>query len=713
MKRICSIILICFLALQAGILSIQFSNQKIQEVSKINQSSGNRFYLPKASETGNTNDDMMDALMKASKQYNANVFRTTITQTSSGRTNLVNYSMVQGDSKCFDKWKEAETWNRYYKNQLHVKLEDMSEIVDAIPAGGTYYVELKNKDDIEGYKKVLCKEINKKSKKNLAPKITTLKNLESGDDAVTLPIMDETIFIEANLFFIGLFFLLFLYYLYRSAKETAILRIFGYGKRKAVLFLQSYFYKLYLGLMLIETLLMILLQKRQEYILFLIKYMGIGFLAFFFITMLIGIGLVKGCRVRDELKGKDRTLIITMVNMGIKVLATVFLILFIAGVFHQYGTIRSKQKMYQGWDQSSNYGVFDAWCNGNDSGEEGERETEITVRRDLYPKLNQMGAILINAASYEKQQVEDEQNQEWKGYNDCKVNPNYLKKYALYDTKGQRISISEKESDWILLVPEKYKQEEKKIRKYYLEDRASMKKDADIDYYKIQPSKKVMEQKLKIVWMKNNQSIFSFHPEVNENQGNMVWDSIIQVVTEENSCLGDRDAILGNSDSDPLKIPIIKSSKDTYKSLLPILKKYQLDDNFVHFIQINEKARIKINELKMDLRIQVLMMVIAGAAVLYLTMQTSTILFERKRQDYAIKRLFGWKRKQVYTKIYLLEFGMTAISVLGSILLNQGEDVIMLLVEAIIITIFDWILLSIYISHLEKKMLLKTLKGGV
>ncbi|MDD4369471.1 MAG: DUF1430 domain-containing protein [Anaerostipes sp.] len=712
MKRICSIILICFLILQSAILSMDFSNQKIQEVSKINQSSGNQFYLPTISETGSTSDDMMDALVKVSKQYNANVFRTTITQTPNGRTNLVNYFMVQGNSKCFDKWKEAESWNGYYKNQLGVKLKDMSKITDAIPVGGTYYVELKNKDNFEVYKKALCNEINQKNKKSNVSKIS-IKNMENEKDLITLPVMDKTIFVEASLFFVALFLLLFLYYLYHSAKETAVLRIFGYGKRKAALFLQSYFYKLYLGVILIETLLMILLQKRQEYILFFIKYMGIGFLAFFFITMLIGIGLVKGCRVRDELKGKDRTLIITMVNMGIKVLATVFLILFITGVFHQYGIIRSKQKMYQGWDQSSQYGVFDSWCIGNDSSEEGDWETDITVRRDLYPKLNQMGAILINAESYKKQQVEDEQNQEWTGYNDCKVNPNYLKKYALYDTKGQRISISEKESDWILLVPEKYKQEEKKIRKYYLEDRASIKKDADIDYYKIQPSKKVMEQKLKIVWMKNNQSIFSFHPEVNENQGNMVWDSIIQVVTEENSCLGDRDAILGNSDSDPLKIPIIKSSKDTYKSLLPILKKYQLDDNFVHLIQINEKARIKINELKMDLRIQVLMMVIAGAAVLCLTMQTSTILFERKRQDYAIKRLFGWKRKQVYTKIYLLEFGMTAISVLGSILLNQGEDVIMLLVEAIIITIFDWILLSIYISHLEKNMLLKTLKGGV
>lgn len=60
-------------------------------------------------------------------------------------------------------------------------------------------------------------------------------------------------------------------------------------------------------------------------------------------------------------------------------------------------------------------------------------------------------------------------------------------------------------------------------------------------------------RKIDIIWIKNNQEIFSFNPDVYKSDNNKIRDEIIEVMTEKNSFVGERDLILGGGAKDPLK----------------------------------------------------------------------------------------------------------------------------------------------------------------
>lgn len=133
------------------------------------------------------------------------------------------------------------------------------------------------------------------------------------------------------------------------------------------------------------------------------------------------------------------------------------------------------------------------------------------------------------------------------------VNPNYLKIHKIIDENGERIKIQENNRNIILLVPQKYKNKEYDIKKYYIEDH----KDcavSDEENYGIKVDKH-NNCKVDIIWIKNDQKIFTYDIEVNTGD-NCVSDAIIKVITEKNSFISERNCINGNGSIDSLKIKL-------------------------------------------------------------------------------------------------------------------------------------------------------------
>ncbi|MEH7520745.1 bacteriocin-associated protein, partial [Priestia megaterium] len=150
------------------------------------------------------------------------------------------------------------------------------------------------------------------------------------------------------------------------------------------------------------------------------------------------------------------------------------------------------------------------------------------------------------------------------------------------------------------------------------------------------------KQKIKIIWTKNKQDIFSFNPEVFKYQNNMIKDPIIQVITENNSLNMDKSSILGNGSSDPLKIKLIRRDSDaTYQKLEPQLKKLKLDDNLRHLITVDQYSLQEIHDLQKQMN--TVLIVISGmlAGLLIINIQTVIVSFNKNHQKYTVNRLFG------------------------------------------------------------------------
>jgi putative ABC transport system permease protein len=88
-----------------------------------------------------------------------------------------------------------------------------------------------------------------------------------------------------------------------------------------------------------------------------------------------------------------------------------------------------------------------------------------TIGGDLYPVLNRMGALLINAQAYEEDNLS--LNKYSQGIKSITVNPNHLHEFSVNDTHGNPVQVSEDTSDWILLVPEKYHDQEQEILSFF------------------------------------------------------------------------------------------------------------------------------------------------------------------------------------------------------------------------------------------------------
>ena len=78
-----------------------------------------------------------------------------------------------------------------------------------------------------------------------------------------------------------------------------------------------------------------------------------------------------------------------------------------------------------------------------------------------YPILNRMGSLFVEATDYE-QGVLVAPGVPGR-IRSIKVNPNYLRAFPLNDSAGHRVAVPETTSNWVLLVPERYRSKRRSI----------------------------------------------------------------------------------------------------------------------------------------------------------------------------------------------------------------------------------------------------------
>lgn len=147
-------------------------------------------------------------------------------------------------------------------------------------------------------------------------------------------------------------------------------------------------------------------------------------------------------------------------------------------------------------------------------GKNGRIENESKLNElqvPLYYNINKEGAIWADFSGYAPVLREIERIKPVYAKMYVTVNPNYLKKNILYDIHNNPISISETESDFILLVPDKLKGFESKIIDIAKHIKRGFGKGSITD-----------KQEIKIIYTKSNQRLFSYRFDVNPTDGNMV-----------------------------------------------------------------------------------------------------------------------------------------------------------------------------------------------
>ncbi|QSZ27661.1 DUF1430 domain-containing protein [Aceticella autotrophica] len=739
MKKILIIFLILAFIPSFFIVYSQTTEKEFEKMEKAGEDIGKPFIIPNNPLFSNPNE-MYPILCEAANEHKVNIFRTNICYKANNQVEILKYVLLTSNTRFFDAFrlksgrlltaKDTQDSNAFIStvdtgdhNQIGIirefgsskliTIKPLKTAYEYLPVDGRYFVEASDNQVYAAFIKDFVNKVNKYYQQSYSAKyFQEASNSGAGLQVTTL--IDYLKYINYAIFLTTL--ILLIYYIFYESKRIGIMKMHGLsnirlwfiicGKLITIIFILTAAVSLLVALIIKDT----TSQFVGSVIIFQFKayliMMAISIIPYIYISRI---------KISDAIKNRKDTNGIFTINMLLKMGCSILAVMVGLSIFSQYAEIRTKQENLKNWEQSKDYGIFYPVNIGNDieDVQQGSRKETAIEAVELYPVLNKMGAVLIDALSYEERALL--MNKGTDNIRSIKVNPNYLQRFPVYDLHNQPVHISEDTCDWILLVPEKYYNRENEIMNYFHKDRIDAYDAEEHCFGRLVPDS-VKNQHIKIIWLTNNQKIFSFNPKVFPAENNMIIDPIIQVITEKNSICADRvNLINGHGGSDPLKVKLInRDTALTLRMLESELKRLKLDDNLQQLITVDQYVLQQIYDLQkwMNHLLLIIMGLIVG--LLILMVQNLTIFFNKYQQKFIVRRLFGTGFFRTY-KEYILLFTLTWIFQLLICLIVKpnGADDIKLLALAAGIILIEVAASVIALLVIEQKNKVKILKGGI
>jgi len=420
------------------------------------------------------------------------------------------------------------------------------------------------------------------------------------------------------------------------------------------------------------------------------------------------------------IKGKRPIALTSWLNIICKILVSVITISAVTQVLASLRQMDTQKQMLANWGVTADYAILYPFFMGDDAeGLMGGDDPVDVPAYELYFYLNRhMRALYIVSEDYKPVVMEWNENNNLPGK--IRLNPNYLEKFPVYDVDGQRIAITEDTEHSVYLVPEHYRETEAWLHGYMAEVRERFHDNLHVGHYGAEAregSKEVV-----FIYTKEGQKIFSFNPRVFPDDGNLIPDPIIQVVTEANALVPD--IYYAASNTPTLFIGLLeKDTALTYQAILPKLEEHGLDDNWHYMVMPDEIILEEIADLQMGAKISVIY--IAGFAMLLsiFAFQGIYLLFQRNRLEFFLKKTFGHTFLQKHGQIFFVAFsvGFTEwlICMTGAFLFPHARYLLLRpqidylhQVFAIKLAV-EFIFVAVLVRCFEKKNVSRMLKEGL
>lgn len=349
----------------------------------------------------------------------------------------------------------------------------------------------------------------------------------------------------------------------------------------------------------------------------------------------------------DALKNRRPVGGLFIIGGIVKTVAAAVFIVTIAGLFNSLSVAAAEQKRMDAWAKISDYGIFYPKSVGDDVQElqSGQPGSTIAEVYDLYPALDKAGALFIDLTGIRGPQPPPGAHD----YTSIAVNLNYLRQYPIKSATGSNISVTNDDTNWVVLVPERYRESEVAIRDYFQHQRTGEGTSkgaigAELAVLGRQAPPRLAKQKVEIRWVQDNQMISILSTEYPKNGSGAIPIPIVEVLTEANSLGIDRaNAFSGEADS-AMKVKLIAPGQtaETYAKLKPELVALHLDDNLTNLVTPSEVIGSQLVALRDGIRntlisagLSLLIMILLGA-------QNATLALDRFGRSTAVKRWLGY-----------------------------------------------------------------------
>jgi hypothetical protein len=418
----------------------------------------------------------------------------------------------------------------------------------------------------------------------------------------------------------------------------------------------------------------------------------------------------------------------TVPTVVVKVAFGVVLALIVLQAWHQITELDKRQEAIDNWTNTRDYAVFFPHLNGDDLAEltSGGHATKIAEARDLYPVLDENGAIFIDASNYGPRIPRN-----WTLPPPIRVNSNYLDRFPILDDSGTPIDVDRDEQAWVVAVPEKFRAQEAEIKAHFQGTRIG---DQGLDGA-VQGQERMLgeavpvqfrNQEVRIIWMASGQEVFSFSSTVNPEAGNMIVDPIVEIMTPANSLTVDRlNSITGDINT-PLKVLVDGDPASVLQDLSPTLEELKLDDNLKHLVTGNEAALRELSDLRRAIAWTAA--AAGGFLVVMLAFSASlvTIICDRLRRTLTVRRLHGVGFIRTYKELLVLLgttwLGQTLVAGVAIVLWGTASgplpaaaaspfaEIPRLLAVLVLVSVIEALFAAVLASAIERRQAVRRLK---
>lgn len=405
-------------------------------------------------------------------------------------------------------------------------------------------------------------------------------------------------------------------------------------------------------------------------------------------------------KISNIIKNKVPVKEIILTNNIIKVFLSAIIIAILFNVFSNYYTVSLKySNTIDDWEKTKNLAFIPTIQDIPSSDFLYSLEFR-NIQEELYVGYNKLGSVLADFNIFAPN-IRDKgiKNQPLDYIRDLvEVNPNYLNENIILDAQGNRIFIDEDEDKYILLIPEMYKTYKEDIIKHH-----EFLKNARGE------KSKVKIQDIKILWIEDDQKLFTYRIDIEPSSGSKVSNAIIRVITLSNGDFMDFDRIIAYS-GNPFKIRI-ENSENPALSIRPLLEKYDLSQYIKTISIVYDSMENELNKIINFMNLLFMLMLAFSCILIFIIIFNIKNFFQEQKISIAIRILHGHNMINRYNNYFILVgigFGITLII---SLLLHLN-NIIPILIITIIVAIFELMVSFFIIKVIEKRNLSKVLKGG-
>ncbi|MDZ5759711.1 hypothetical protein RAK27_13695 [Carnobacterium maltaromaticum] len=424
----------------------------------------------------------------------------------------------------------------------------------------------------------------------------------------------------------------------------------------------------------------------------------IFFIGIFSLSLLTTLVANKSGTISDKIKGEKPYKLLTYANIFVKVVVLIFIVIFSFRALNQLNESKENYKGLSNWSEVENYYQLEfnntttLFIDFSNPDKDAKKLEAGKINQKLFPllvKSEQSGSIL---ASNNEELLSFERTGSpfsIDSHSFMTVNHNFLESVLVIDSKGNRISQLPQDK-FYCLIPENEKSNSKKIKEQIAEQIAL---NQDLfgdpeDSYK---------GDIELLYIKSDQSIFNFNAE--NPKYSISTNPIILVLSLQ--------MVGPNIDNWIAEISQGHYLFKNQKEVQEFISNNYLEDEFWGLTAAKDRANEMLQKSEIEYRTASISLFLLIIIFVIVAFYNSLVYVELNKKRLFLQYIFGdslWMRHH----LYYIKMSLITLGVMTTLVIFKNE----FLPIALVVFIFEIVLLFITIALSEKRIRLDILKKG-